>query len=136
MATGELMPIEPRRFRDREEPTVERVMAPETDPRLGLPHAPEDAATKTSGAVPWSADDLTADWVVERLMREATDYGSRTRQTSRVAALRTLAEVLGVVEEGLPNKGDSKLARAAALSKEDRLKMIREKALKLGLKVT
>lgn len=69
-------------------------------------------------------------------MREATDYGSRTRQTSRVAALRTLAEVLGVVEEGLPNKGDSKLARAAALSKEDRLKMIREKALKLGLKVT
>lgn len=132
MATGQGMTV------TRVEPgrdDFERIPTGELDPRLGMPHAPESAALKTTGEKDWKIEDLTAEWVVKRLMRESTDYGSRTRQTSRVAALRTLAEILGVVDEGMPNKGGEALRKASELSKEERLALIREKVKKLGMKV-
>ena len=96
-------------------------------------HAPEEAIRPLHDPK-WKADQLTPDWVIERLMREATDHGSRTRQTSRVSALRTLAEVQGMMDKKEPGEEKSLVQRALEeLPPEERRELIRRKLRDAGL---
>lgn len=97
-------------------------------------HAPESAALLLLGTDP-SIADLNPEWVVKRLMRESIDYGSRTRQSSRVAALSKLAEIMQLTGEGLP-KVEDPVERATRMDPDVRRKAIVAKAremMKLGL---
>lgn len=42
--------------------------------------------------------DIDAAWVLARLVKEATDFGTRTRQSSRVKALELIGKSLGMFE--------------------------------------
>jgi len=90
-------------------------------------HAPEDAI-KPLHNPQWKPEDLTPEWVITRLMREATDHGSRTRQTSRVSALKTLAEIQGMLDKKEPGDDKSLVQRALEeLPPEERRELIRAK---------
>lgn len=91
-------------------------------------HAPESAARPLVGSGP-SVDELNPEWVIARLMRESVDHGSRTRQSSRVAALGMLADILQLRTQGLPPQDN--LKRAMELPPEERRRMIVEKAKQL-----
>lgn len=97
--------------------------------KLELPHASEEPAQKLIGQE-WTLDDLTPEWIIKRAMREATDYGSRTRQSSRVAALNLLAEITQIKAQGLP--APDNLKRAMELPPEERRRLIIEKARQLA----
>lgn len=63
---------------------------------LELEHAPMSAAEKQRGrAADIDPAMVDRNWIIRQLVAEATDVGKRTRQSSRVAALKTLAEVIG-----------------------------------------
>jgi hypothetical protein len=83
-------------------------------------HAPEMHALELLGKDPESSE-LTPEWVIKRLMRESTDYGTRSRQTARVAALGLLGKALGMFE-GVPPEDpqDTPLGRALAMPPEER----------------
>ena len=87
-------------------------------------HAPEREAEVLLGKGPRMAD-LTPEWIIERLMREATDYGSRTRQSARVAALKTLAEISQLTEAGVQR--DDPVEKAMSLPPEERRRLIVQK---------
>lgn len=102
---------------------------------LSAPHAPEREQTRLLGGDPDPAT-LDAQWVLRRLMREATDVGTRTRQTSRVGALKLLGEYLGLWtgEAGQTKPGDP----IEALTPEERRARIAElvkRAEKAGFRV-
>jgi len=85
---------------------------------------------------PSLADQLSPEWVVGRLMREATDFGTRSRQTARVSALKTLADVLGMTDKREPGEEKSAVQRALEeLPPEERRDLIRQKLAKLGYEV-
>lgn len=98
-------------------------------------HAPEKAVEPLLGK-PTLADQLSPEWVIGRLMREATDFGTRSRQTARVSALKTLADVLGMTEKKEPGEEKSAVQRALEeLPPEERRDLIRQKLEKLGYQV-
>lgn len=59
-------------------------------------HAPDDMRGKAD-AVDVTA--VTPAWVIQRLYKEATDFGTRTRQSSRVKALELLGKNLSMFTE-------------------------------------
>lgn len=88
------------------------VLPPEVDVSpLDQPHSNEEPARKLHGGDP-NPDDLTPEWITKRLMREATDHGTRTRQSSRVDALKTLAKIAGMLED----KGEDEKPTAVKLA--------------------
>lgn len=96
-------------------------------------HAPEEAIRPLHNPG-WRADQLTPEWVIERLMREATDHGSRTRQSSRVAALKVLAEVQGLLDKREEGETKSLVQRAMEeLSPEERRELIRKRLRDMGM---
>ena len=98
-------------------------------------HASEDAI-KPLHDPRWTEDQLSPEWVISRLMREATDHGSRTRQSSRVAALKVLADIQGLTDKKEPGEEKSLVQRALdELPKEERQDLIRQKLERLGFKV-
>lgn len=121
---GELVPLGEER--------EERAIGGEFLGKAGV-GTPEDAHAPEESIVPlhdprWKAEQLTPDWVIERLMREATDHGKRTRQSSRVAALKTLAEVQGMMDKRDPGEEKSMVQRAMEeLPPEERRALIRKK---------
>lgn len=94
-----------KRFPASSEPRVE-VLPPQMAGDINSPHAPEDAAHPYLGRLP-RVDELTPDWIIQRLMVEATDRGTRTRQSSRVKALEALAKITGLIDEGVPKEPDA-----------------------------
>jgi hypothetical protein len=97
-------------------------------------HAPEREAGVLLGRDP-KLEELTPEWIITRLMREATDYGTRSRQTARVSSLSTLARITGLLgeEDGLAKHQDQRtpLQRAIDMPAEDRRQMIVERVRKL-----
>lgn len=63
-------------------------------------HTSEIAADELRGK-PKDVDlrEIDADWVMRRLVKEATDFGARTRQSSRVKALELIGSALGVFDK-------------------------------------
>lgn len=97
------------------------------------PHAPEESATALLGKDP-EPEELTPEWVIVRLMREASDYGKRSRQTARVGALGMLAKMQGLMDEGgLGNSKETPLQRALAMPKAERDALIRKRLRELGM---
>ncbi len=87
---------------------------------LEMPHAKETATRPFVGALPNPAD-LNPDWVIARLMREACDHGTRSRQSGRVAALKLLGEYLDLGKVANPeSEGDVMRKAMAALPPEQR----------------
>lgn len=75
------------------------------DGGLGDAHTDEIAATQLRG----SADDIdiasiTQEWVLKRLVKEATDFGARTRQSSRVGALKLIGETFAMFAKVVQNE--------------------------------
>lgn len=120
-------------------PALEGVVEPPGKPaegefvgRVGFgtledPHAHEQNAVELLGrdATP---EDLTPDWVLQRLMREATDYGKRSRQTARVAALGMLAKTMGMLDGPEPGADDkTPLQRALDMPPEERRRLIAQR---------
>lgn len=96
-------------------------------------HAPETSATALLGKDP-EMEELTPEWVITRLMREASDYGKRSRQTARVGALGMLAKMQGLMDEGgLGSQKETPLQRALAMPKAERDAMIRKRLRELGM---
>jgi len=101
---------------------------------LGDAHAPEREAVVLLGKDP-QLEELDPEWIITRLMREATDYGTRSRQTARVASLTTLAKITGLLgeEDGLAKHKDTRtpLQRAIDMPAEERRQMIVDRVRKL-----
>lgn len=98
-------------------------------------HAPEAAVEPLLGKPP-SSTALDPEWIIGRLMREATDFGARSRQTARVSALKVLAEASGMLDKKEPGEEKSMVQRALEeLPPEERQALIRQKLLKLGYNV-
>lgn len=96
-------------------------------------HAPEESI-KSLHDPRWKPEELTPEWVIVRLMREATDHGARTRQTSRVAALKVLAEIQGLTDKKEPGDQKSLVQRAMEeLPPEERRELIRRRLKELGM---
>lgn len=71
------------------------------------------------------------DWVLRRLVKEAGDYGTRTRQTARLKALELIGDHLGMFtkEEGEDETEEQK--RVQRLTPEERRAKIRELSAEL-----
>ena len=69
------------------------------------PHTDESAADDLRGK-PETVDTeaITKEWVLQRLLKEATDFGTRTRQSSRVKALELLGKHLAMFTEVVETK--------------------------------
>lgn len=94
-------------------------------------HASEEHATELLGRDA-SVDDLNPEWVLQRLMRESTDYGKRSRQTARVAALGMLAKTMGMLDGPEPGEATkTPLQRALDMPPEDRRRLILDRVRKL-----
>lgn len=95
-------------------------------------HAPEARAQELLGKDP-QLDELSAEWVITRLMREATDYGKRSRQTARVAALGMLAKATGLLgEENNPlRQPEDAVQKALEMTPEERRRLIAERVRQL-----
>lgn len=92
-------------------------------------HAPEREALRTFGDLP-DPKGLSREWIVARLMKEATDHGTRTRQSARVTALKILAEVIGATD---PDAMKGNQSPFAGLSKEQKVARIRMLVKKLNI---
>lgn len=67
---------------------------------LDSPHSDEDAPEQLRGkASEVDVSEITKEWVLQRLVKEANDFGSRTRQSSRVKALQLIGESLSMFVE-------------------------------------
>lgn len=98
---------------------------------LDSAHAPERVAQELLGKDP-TIDELTPEWVISRLMREATDYGTRSRQTARVSALTVLAKASGLLDEEAPHRKEpDAVQRALDMPPEERRRMITERIQQL-----
>jgi hypothetical protein len=95
-------------------------------------HANESKAQPLYGDMPNPAS-LDRDWIVQRLMREATDFGTRTRQSARVAALKTLIEVVNDLDA--KKIGRSPFESLTKEQKFNRVKVLLEKLNIEGVKV-
>lgn len=97
-------------------------------------HTEEDAPESLRGR---PADvDLAAidkDWVLRRLVKEANDFGTRTRQTARLKALEMIGNHLGMFERGEDPGGTDSERAAHALTPEERRQKIRELSAELML---
>ena len=76
--------------------------------------------------------EITTDWVLKRLVREATDFGTRTRQTGRIKALELIGEHLGMWGEIPEGENERDLKRIRELPRAERLARIKELAAKMG----
>jgi hypothetical protein len=124
---GEVMPPGP----DPGRPAEGEFLKAQGPGTLQDPHSPESNAVELLGRDA-DPDVLDARWVVTRLMREATDYGTRSRQTARVAALGMLAKATGLLDEGGLDAGkETPLQRALEMPAEERRAMIRNRVLAL-----
>jgi hypothetical protein len=99
------------------------------------PHAHEDKTREFYGNLP-QPEALTREWVLARLMREATDYGTRTRQTGRVAALKLLGDAMGMfaqAQEADSSSKDTVREEFAAMPREERMRRVKLLLAKLQL---
>lgn len=72
---------------------------------LSDPHTDESPANELRGkADAVNVEQITKEWVLARLLKEATDFGSRTRQSSRVKALELLGKSLSMFTEVVEHK--------------------------------
>lgn len=72
---------------------------------LADPHTDESAADPLRGkADAVDVDEMTREWVLARLYKEATDFGARTRQSSRVKALELIGKHLAMFTEVVEHK--------------------------------
>lgn len=72
---------------------------------LADPHTDESAANEMRGkADAVDVDVMTREWVLARLYKEATDFGARTRQSSRVKALELIGKNLAMFTEVVEHK--------------------------------
>lgn len=95
-------------------------------------HAPESAIAPLHEPR-WKAEDLTPEWVIRRLMREATDHGTRSRQTGRIAALGMLAKIQGMLDEKPVDDSKSAVQRALEeLTPEQRRALIIQRLRERG----
>jgi hypothetical protein len=98
-------------------------------------HAPESAVAPLHEPR-YKADDLTPDWVISRLMREATDHGTRSRQTGRIAALGMLAKIQGMLDDKPEDDKKSAVQRALEdLTPEQRRALIVQRLRQQGYNV-
>ncbi len=123
------LPSFPLEAKEGEFIAADETPQPEDLARLELPHAPEGPANRLIGRLPDVAD-LNPEWIIKRLMVEATDRGTRTRQSSRVKALETLAKITRLIDDGVPKEPDAE-ERAKALDPETRRKVIAAKIKQL-----
>ena len=122
---GEVMPPGPGPAKEGEH------LGPQSPGGLEDPHAAESNAVQLLGR-DHSVNDLDPAWVTVRLMREATDYGKRSRQTARVAALSILAKATGLLDEGgIGKTGETPLQKALEMPAEERRKLILERVQQL-----
>lgn len=67
---------------------------------LDSPHSDEDAPEALRGkASEVDVEAIDEAWVLRRLVKEATDFGSRTRQSSRVKALELIGKSMAMFAE-------------------------------------
>lgn len=72
---------------------------------LADPHTDESAADPLRGkADAVNVEEMTTEWVLARLYKEATDFGARTRQSSRVKALELIGKHLAMFTEVVEHK--------------------------------
>lgn len=76
--------------------------------------------------------EITTEWVLKRLVREATDFGTRTRQTGRIKALELIGEHLGMWDKVPEGDEDENTRRVRELPRAERLSRIRELAAKMA----
>ncbi len=95
-------------------------------------HAPESAAAPLHDPR-WKAEQLSPEWVIARAMREATDHGTRSRQSGRIAALTLLAKIQGMLDEKPPDDTKSAVQRALEeLTPEQRRSLIIQRLRERG----
>lgn len=72
---------------------------------LNSPHSDEYAAKDLRGdADAVNLDGVDERWVLKRLVKEATDFGARTRQSSRVVALKLIGEHFAMFTKVIENR--------------------------------
>lgn len=99
---------------------------------LDSPHSDENAPEELRGKA--SEVDVAAideAWVLQRLVKEANDFGSRTRQSSRVKALELIGKSLAMFTEVIETRDPVKEALRNLDPIERRARML-ELALKLA----
>lgn len=94
-----------------EDPRRQRALPPPASEAKSGEHIPkedfegslqdEHTTEKPAAELRGKADDvnlseISVDWVLKRLVKEANDYGTRTRQTGRLKALELIGEHLGM----------------------------------------
>lgn len=100
--------------------------------QIGDAHAPESAIASLHEPR-WKAEELTPEWVIRRLMREATDHGTRSRQTGRIAALGMLAKIQGMLDDKPADDTKTAVQRALEeLTPEQRAALIAQRLRQLG----
>ena len=96
-------------------------------------HTSEIAANKLRGK-PKDVDlsTIDADWVMRRLVKEATDFGTRTRQSSRVKALELIGSTLGLFDK-TDEEDDPIKRRAMEMTPAERRERIQQLARDLKM---
>lgn len=80
--------------------------------------------------------DITVDWVLRRLVAEANDFGTRTRQSGRLKALEMIGNHLSMFDrkDGDDGEGDDDISKM--MTREERItraQVLLEKAQRAGV---
>lgn len=134
-----------------EDPRRQRALPPPDKPALEGEHIPaedmngslDDAHTTEApaAALRGKADDInlseiSIDWVLKRLVKEANDYGTRTRQTGRLKALELIGEHLGMWgETDGENEHDQARRKVKDMPAAERRERLLAQMAKAGLTV-
>lgn len=99
---------------------------------LETEHSDERAAVEQRGdPATVNVEEMTTAWVLQRLHKEATDFGARTRQSSRVKALELIGKHLAMFTEVVEHRDPVREA-LKDLSPWERKKRILELASRMA----
>lgn len=134
-----------------EDPRKQRALPPPASEAKSGEHIPaedfqaslldEHTTEAPAAAMRGKADDInlseiSIDWVLKRLVKEANDYGTRTRQTGRLKALEMIGEHLGMWGEIDPEReGDQARRALKAMTVAERRDRLLAQMAKAGLTV-
>ena len=142
-AVAEPVDEDPRKQRALPPPSGDQSEAKECDhiPRgegygdVKDPHTSGIAADMLRGRVDEvNLAEIDAEWVLRRLVKEATDFGTRTRQSSRVKALELIGTYHGMWDpDSGPDESEKDRQRVRDLPRQDRLARIEQLMKQAGI---
>lgn len=127
-------PLADKRKREQAEQAREGEYVPagEGYGSLADEHTSEQAAAELRGR-PKDVDlsEVDREWVMRRLVKEATDFGTRTRQSSRLKAVELIGLELGMFKPDEASGADPDRERALAMTAAERRARIAQLAREL-----